>query len=91
MNNQTNQTDKENWKKLVEQVKEAEKSFDEKVRKEFFDSLYNKKLGYFLAIFAKDDGDIDDSEYELLQWLMDDLYQTTTETEYANRITNMMR
>ncbi|WP_158442295.1 hypothetical protein [Planktothrix agardhii] len=37
-----------------------------------------------------DDGNIDDDEYELLEWLMNDLYVSNSGDEYLKRIINMM-
>ncbi|MEL0591886.1 MAG: hypothetical protein U1V55_18180 [Planktothrix rubescens PR222] len=82
--------DKEKWGKLVKQIKDVNTNFDAETRQEVFDSLINKKLSYFLSIFVSDDGNIDDDEYELLEWLMNDLYDTKSEDKYFKRIFNMM-
>lgn len=82
--------DKEKWEKLVKQIKDVNENFDAETRKAVFDSLINKNLSYFMSIFARDDGNIDDDEYELLEWLMDDLYDSKSEGEYVKRIINMM-
>ncbi|MBG0749114.1 MAG: hypothetical protein I4E98_21435 [Planktothrix agardhii KL2] len=82
--------DKEKWEKLVKQIKDVNTNFDAETRQAVFDSLINKKLSYFLSIFVSDDGNIDDDEYELLEWLMNDLYDTKSEDKYIKRITNMM-
>ncbi|BBD53922.1 hypothetical protein L2E69_19470 [Planktothrix agardhii 1806] len=82
--------DKEKWEKLVKQIKDVNENFDEGTRKAVFDSLLNKKLGYFLTIFGSDDGNVDDDEYELLEWLMNDLYVSNSGDEYVKRIINMM-
>ncbi len=74
----------------MKQIKDVNKNFDSEVRKEVFENLLKKSLGYFLTVFASDDGDIDDDEFELLDWLMLDLYQTKSEDKYVLRITNMM-
>ena len=83
--------DRENWQKLVKQVKDVHTTFDKEVKMEVIEALSNKKLSYFLAIFAKDDGDIDDEEFYLMDWLMLDLFSTEDKKEYSQRIANMMR
>jgi hypothetical protein len=83
--------DQEKWLQLVKEIKDVNQSFDSVIRQKVFDSFFTKSWTYFWAIFVDDDGIIDDTEYELLTWLKDDLYQTEDETEYVNRITQMMR
>lgn len=89
MSNELTQ-DKEKWEKLVKQIKDVNENFDEGTRQAVFESLLNKKLSYFLTIFVSDDGNIDDDEYELLEWLMNDLYDSKSEDKYVKRIFNMM-
>lgn len=83
--------DQEKWVQLVKEIKDVNQSFDSGVREKVFDSFFSKSTVYFFTIFVDDDGLIDETEYKLLTWLKDDLYQTEGEAEYVDRITQMMR
>ncbi|NEP84499.1 MAG: hypothetical protein F6K17_18580 [Okeania sp. SIO3C4] len=90
----SNQEDREKFKELIKQAKEANKDdniSDSEARKEIYDNLENKSLRYFLKIFGKDDYDVDDNEMGLLDWLMNDLFKTENKDEYKKRIDNMSK
>ena len=88
------ETDRQNWKKLIDEVKDyCEKTgntFDENKKNEVWEKISNKKLTYFLAMFNLDDGQVADTEADLVQWLMNDLYRTEDENKYEERIKNMI-
>ncbi|MDE5071605.1 MAG: hypothetical protein O4861_17740 [Trichodesmium sp. St16_bin4-tuft] len=76
--------DKEKLQELIKQVKQATENI-------IYYSLDTKDLGYFYKTFGIDDGKWDDDEYELLDWLKDDLFKTEGEDKYKERIDNMKK
>ena len=82
--------DQKKFQKLIKQVKETKKN-DDDAEKEIDDNLEKKSLRYFLKVFSVDDSKIDDNEWELLEWLEKDLFQTEDEKEYKKRIENMKK
>ena len=80
----SNKEDKEKLQELIKQVKQVTEN-------RLYDRLEKRQLSYFLETFSLDDSDIDNNEWELLDWLKDDLFKTKGEDEYKERIDNMRK
>ena len=77
--------DKANFKELIEQVKQAKEAqkleiaSDAEIAKEIKSKLSSKDRIYFLRAFGLDDGDLDQQEFELIDWILFDLFEKKDE------------
>ena len=76
--------DREKLQELIKRVKQVTEN-------RLYDHLEKRQLSYFLETFSLNDSDIDNNEWELLDWLKDDLFKTKGEDEYKERIDNMRK